>query len=249
MANGWSLSVALISKHFGKLGDSLAEALANFDPETATQVDRDKLADKLRGFATKLAEARTTYSKEKKEADDLRELIANDERAAAVLIAKFEAGEITEDVLTMFADELEANKAKLPQEESEAQDAKDLLDAIEDLFRTVEKQLADFDANAKKALNELNRAKAEKERALLRQENQEQIKAMTAGLKNTSTALGALGKKAAALKIEADAANILAESGQKDIDKAKAVDEARKIAAGTVTPKLSAADRLRGLTK
>ena len=36
MGKGWSLSVSLISKHFGKLGDTLAEAIASFDPETAT---------------------------------------------------------------------------------------------------------------------------------------------------------------------------------------------------------------------
>lgn len=249
MSKGWKLSVALVSKHFGKLGDALAEAIANFDPETATEVDRDRLADQLRSFAVKLAEARRKFDKEQKEAVELRELIANDEKAAEILIQKFESGDIDEATLNMFADELEANKARLPLEESEANDAKELVDALEELFKTVEKQLADFDANAKKAISELNRAKAEKERQELRQQNQEQLRAMKTGLGSTSTALGALGKRAEKIRVEADAARIMADSGQKEVDKSNAVEEARKIAAGTSTKTVSAVDRLRGLSK
>lgn len=249
MSNGWSLSMSLISKHFGKLGDSLAEAIASFDPETATQVDRDRLAEQLRGFATKLAEARRKFDKEQKEADELRVLIANDEKAAEILIGKFEAGQIDEATLNMFADELESNKARLPQEEAEANDAKELVTALEDLFRTIEKQLADFDTNAKKAINDLNRAKAEKERQELRQQNQEQLRALKTGLSGSSTALGALAKKAEKERVAADAAKIVADSGQKDVDKSNAVEEARKIAAGTSTQTMSAVDRLRGLSK
>ena len=53
--NGWGLTARLISKHFGVLGDKISEAIANFDPETATEADRDRLADTLRQTAQKLA--------------------------------------------------------------------------------------------------------------------------------------------------------------------------------------------------
>ena len=249
MGKGWSLSVSLISKHFGKLGDSLAEAIASFDPETATEVDRDRLADKLREFAGKLAQARRSFEKEQKEADDLRALIANDEKAAEVLIQKFEAGQLDEETLNAFADELEINKARLPQEEAEAKDAKELVEALEKLFKTVEKQLADFDAHAKKAINALKMAQADKERQELRQQQQSELRNLKSGLSGTSTALGALSKKAEKLKTEAEAARIIADSGQKDVDRSNAVEEARKIAAGTAPKATSAVDRLRNMSK
>ena len=59
MAGG--LTARLISKHFGALGDRVSEAIANFDPETATEADRDRLADSLRLTAQKLAAARGAF--------------------------------------------------------------------------------------------------------------------------------------------------------------------------------------------
>eukprot|EP01032_Pedospumella_encystans_P033974 gene33974-38398_t len=43
-SNGWALTARLITKHFGALGDRVSEAIANFDPETATEADRDRLS-------------------------------------------------------------------------------------------------------------------------------------------------------------------------------------------------------------
>ena len=50
-SNGCGLTARRISKHFGALGDRVSEAIANFDPETATEADRDRLADSLRSTA------------------------------------------------------------------------------------------------------------------------------------------------------------------------------------------------------
>ena len=47
----WGLTARLINKHFGALGDKIAEAIAGFDPETATEADRDRLAATLREAA------------------------------------------------------------------------------------------------------------------------------------------------------------------------------------------------------
>ena len=245
MSNGWKLSVALISKQFGKLGDSFAEAIANFDPETATEADRDALALKLRGFAGELVKARNSYNKEKKEADDLTALIDSDSKASEILIAKFEAGEIDETTLNSFADEVEENKARLVQEIQEAADAKELVDAFDELFKTVEKQLADFDAAAKKALSTLARAKADQAAQDANAERLATLANLKSGLKDSSTALGALGRKAQKIQESADTTRLLNESGQKTVDKANVVADARKLAAGVSTKPMSAVERLR----
>lgn len=247
--SGWKLTAALFVKQISALGDKVAASLAAFDPETATEVDRDKLKEQLREVALKLAEARQKYDFEKKEADDLSAQIEQDEKAAAVLIAKFEAGQIDEALLTEFANNLEAMKARLPAELQDVTDAKELVDTLQDILNTIEKNLNDFEAAAKKALQAIAQAKADKEREELRQQNQANLAAMKSGLGGASTALGALNKKAAELRVQADAAATVTAIGQKPIDRANAVDEARRIAAGTATPASeSAADRLRRLT-
>jgi hypothetical protein len=247
--SGWKLSAALFWKQISVLGDSAAQALASFDPETATEVDRDNLVAKLREIATKLAESRRKHDAEKQEADTLAAQIAQDEKAAVVLLAKFEAGDIDEDTLTEFANNLEDMKARLPGEQQDASDAKELVDTLQSILGTIEKKLADFDTNAKKALRAIEQARAEQERQSLRLQSQDELRSLKSGLGSSSTALGALNKKAEKLRVAADAAAIEADIGQKPLDRQNAVEEARRIAAGGSSPAAeSAADRLRRLT-
>ena len=74
--SGWGLTGRLISKHFGALGDKVSEAIANFDPETATQADRDRIQDTLRSTAQKLAAARASFDKEHADVVQLQKLLA-----------------------------------------------------------------------------------------------------------------------------------------------------------------------------
>ncbi|MFY2658295.1 hypothetical protein ACOTC5_30310 [Achromobacter xylosoxidans] len=246
--SGWKLTAALLVKQISNLGTSVAQALASFDPETATEVDRDKLQGKLREVSVKLAEARRSYDVEKAEFIGLSKQIEQDEKAAAVLIAKFDAGEIDEAVLNEFANNLEDMKARLPAEEQDAVDAKELVDTLQGILDTVEKKLADFDAHAKKVMRAIQQAKADQERQALRLQNQDELKTLKAGLGSTSTALGALEQKANKLRVQADATAIQADIGQKPLDRVNAVEEARRIASGAASPAAeSAADRLRRL--
>ena len=244
--SGWNLSVALITKHFGKLGDSIAEALASFDPETATQVDRDNLQAKLREVATKMAEARRKYDIEQREAVNLAALIATDEKAAEILIAKFEKGEIDEATLNEFSSNLEAEKARLPGEQQDVSDAKALVDTLQDILNTVEQRLGEFDQHAKEALRAIAQAQAEKERQELRLQHQSELREIQTGLGGASTALGALAQKAEKLRVEAEASRSIADVGQKPLDRNNAVEEARKLASGAAPATcLSAVERLR----
>ena len=123
-SNGWGLTARLIQKHFGVLGDKLSETIANFDPETATEADRDRLQESLRASATKLAQARSAFNKEHDDVVKLQTLIATDQKATETLAQRLAAGTITEATVTLFCDELEANKAKLPTELQQEADAK-----------------------------------------------------------------------------------------------------------------------------
>jgi chromosome segregation ATPase len=246
--SGWKLSAALIVKQVSAFGDTVAQALVSFDPETATEVDRENLQKHLREAATKLASARHEYDGVKKTADALEAQIAQDTKAAAVLISKLEAKEIDESTLTEFADNLEDMKARLPVAQQDVKDAQELVDTVQGIVNTIEKKLADFDAAAKKALRGIAQAQANQERENLRLQNQQELRDLQSGVGGTSTALGALTRKAEKLQVQADATAIQANIGQKPLDRANAIDEARRIAAGTATPVAeSAADRLRRL--
>ena len=139
--NGWGLTVRLITKHFGALGNRVSEAIANFDPETATEADRDRLADNLRSAAQKLAAARAAFTKEADDVTKLRQLIATDEQAAGTLAERLAAGKISESTITLFCDELESNKARLPQELQEEADARQYMNELQTIVDALSKQL------------------------------------------------------------------------------------------------------------
>jgi hypothetical protein len=247
-SNGWGLTARLISKHFGALGDRVSEAIANFDPETATEADRDRLADTLRSTAQKLAAARSSFDKERNDVIKLRELIANDERAADTLGERLAAGKISEATINLFCDELEANKARLPVEEQEAADAQEYMDELQKIVDALSQQLADFDAAAKKAMQALATAKAQRDLQQVRAERQEQLNGLK-GLQGNSSALNALTRRAQAVSNEAAGMKIVADIGQRPHDQKAELDALRKSVANEAAGGgESALDRLKRLS-
>lgn len=240
---GWGLTARLISKHFGKLGDTLAEALASFDPETATEADRDRLQATLTDAAIKLAKARTEYQKESTDVTKLEDLIRKDTTLAATLAERLATGEITEDTVNLLCDELEANKARLPIEIQEREEAKMFLDEIQQIVDILTGQLRAFEQQAKQAKMALSRAEAQKDLQTMRTARQEEINSLR-NIGSSSTALNAMTKRAAKLQAEADGMKIVADIHQKPMDDAKKLDALR---ASIDTPKESAAERLKRL--
>ena len=224
---GWGLTGRLISKHFGALGDKISEAIANFDPETATEADRDNLANNLRTAAAKLAAARTAFNKERDDVVKLKALIESDEKAFDTLAARLQAGTITEATVNLFCDELENNKSRLSLEEQEEADAKEYMDELQSLADAMSKALSEFDANAKKALQQLATAKAKKELQEMKLERQQELNDLS-GLKTKSSALGALTKKAEKINNEAEGLKILTDINQKPLDQQAELDAIRK---------------------
>jgi hypothetical protein len=246
-SNGWGLTARLISKHFGVLGDRVSEAIANFDPETATEADRDRLADTLRTTAQKLAAARASFEKEHADVVKLRNLIAGDEKATETLGERLAAGKISEATINLFCDELEANKARLPQEVQEEEDAQQYMDELQKIVDALSKQLSDFDAAAKKALQALATAKAQKDLQAIRSERQSQLAGLS-GLQGNSSALEALTRRAQTVSNEAAGMRIVADIGQRPIDQAAEIDAIRKSVSQADTAGESTLERLKRLS-
>ncbi|MES2822509.1 MAG: hypothetical protein V4732_02835 [Pseudomonadota bacterium] len=244
---GWGLTARLITKHFGVLGDKISEAIANFDPETATEADRDRLADTLRETAQKLAAARADFDKEHQDVVKLRSLIETDEKAFDTLAARLAAGTISEATVNMFCDELETNKARLPVEMQEEADAAEYMKELQAVVEALSKQLMEFDAAAKKALKALASANAQRDLQELRADRQQQL-ASFGGLKSRSTALDALSRRAQKVSNEAEGLKIVANINQKPLDQQAELDAIRKSVAQADTAGETALERLKRLS-
>ena len=246
-ASGWGLTARLISKHFGVLGNRLSEAIANFDPETATEADRDRLASTLRETAQVLASARASFDKEHNDVISLRTLIANDEKATEKLAERLAAGTISEATVTLFCDELEANKARLPQKLQEEADARSYMDELQKIIDALSQQLAEFDAQAKKAMQTLAAAKAQKDLQEMRMERQGQLAGLS-GMQGNSTALSALTRRAQAVSNEAAGLRIVADIGQKPLDQAAEIEAIRQSVSQSESAGESTLERLKRLS-
>lgn len=245
--NGWGLTARLISKHFGALGDRVSEAIANFDPETATEADRDRLADSLRATAQKLAAARTSFDKEAADVVRLRQLIATDEQAAGTLADRLAAGKISEATITLFCDELEANKARMPQELQEEADARQYMDELQTIVDALSNQLAEFDSAAKKAMQALASARAQQDLQQLRAERQSQLAGLS-GMRGNSSALNALTRRAQVISNEAAGLKIVTDIGQRPYEQAAELEAIRKSVSQPALANESALARLQRLS-
>jgi DNA repair exonuclease SbcCD ATPase subunit len=245
---GWSLTGRLLAKHFGSIGDSIASMIAGFDPETATQADRDSLADSLRRVAEKYVRAKSVFEKEQQDVVDLKAAIARDENVAGSLVAKLTAGQIDEATAMMFADELQAEKERLPQEVREEADARAFMDEIKAIVDELSARLGQFDSAAAKAKAQLAQAESQLELQRTRQEQQEQLQGLR-GASSPSTGMGALQKRANDLREKAAAMQVVTDIGSKPAESRAKLDALRKsVAEASPAGGSSAIDRLRALS-
>ncbi|MEY3807684.1 MAG: hypothetical protein RI893_660 [Pseudomonadota bacterium] len=246
----FSLLGRLFGAQVNQAGESLVGALVAFDPETATQVDRDALAEKIQNVARKFAEAKQDYDKEQndvvvKQAQINQYLVTLD-----IMVGQLERHEISEAVFNDFYAGIEESQAQLPQEIEEAAEAKAVKDELDDILKILTQQLNDFDQVTTKALRDVKLAQSQVEKEKLKTERQSELSNLKKGLGAESTAVRKLQEIAKKAKIEADAAKTVREitaKPQSQAEKMEAIMAQTQQAGAPVVGTMSAAERVAAL--
>ncbi|WP_207459080.1 hypothetical protein [Azospirillum sp. SYSU D00513] len=189
------------------------EALVQWDPKAATEAELRTMEEHLDRLGRQVAEARTAYNREKKEADAIAGL-SRQRLAAAEHLQRQLEGEVDAARKATLEKSLETLVAMLeqmaPEVDREAQDAKD----AEEFLQMLEQTYAQAGEKLKTARSELNRAERDMSRAAQQRsvaEQRAEAARQAAGLSSATSGLGMALKAmqdAAAKELEgAEAAN------------------------------------------
>lgn len=246
----FSLLGRLFGAQVDQAGESLVGALVAFDPETATEVDRDALVEKIQDVAKKFAEAKQDYDKEYNDVvvqqKQLNEYLAT----LDIMVGQLERQEITQSVFDEFFAGIEESQAQLAQEEEEAAEAKAVKDELDEILKVLTQQMNDFDRVTTKALRDVKLAESQAEKEKLKAERQAELANLKNGIGGESTAVKKLQEMAKQAKIEAEAAKTVREVTSKPVSQAEkmAALVAQAKQAGTpATSTMSAAERVAAL--
>ena len=119
---------------------------------------------------------------------------------------------------------------------------------MQQIVDSMSAQLAEFDASAKKALQTLANANAQKDLQEMRLQRQSELAGLK-GLGDHSTALNALTKRAEKVSNQAAGLKILTDINQKPIDQAAEIEAIRKSVSQSAQPHESALERLQRLSQ
>jgi hypothetical protein len=245
---------SLLGRLFGaqvhEAGESLVGALVAFDPETATQVDRDALAEKIQEVARKFAAAKQDYDKEQNDVVVKQQQIDEYLATLDIMVGQLERKEISQATFDEFFAGIEESQAQLAQEIEEANEAKAVKDELDDILKILTQQLNDFDRVTAKALRDVKLAESQVEKEKLKAERQTELANLKSGLGAESTAVKKLQEIAKKAKIDAEAAKTVREitaKPQSQEDKMAALMAQAKQASEPATSTLSAAERVAAL--
>lgn len=243
----FSLLGRLFGAQVNQAGESLVSALVSFDPETATQVDRDALVEKIQGVAEKFAAAKQDYDKEQNDVVVKKAQINDYLASLDVMVGQLERQEITQGVFDDFCLGIEDAQEMLVQEEVEASEAKAVKDELEEILRILTQQMNNFDRVTTKALHDVKLAETQVAKEKVKTQRQAELSNLRSGLGSESSAVRKLQEIAQKAKIEAEAAKTVREIAQKPANQA---DKMAAIMAQTkqaTTPITSAAERVAAL--
>jgi hypothetical protein len=224
--------------------------LVAFDPETATEVDRDALEEKIQGVARKFAEAKQDYDKEQNDVVVKQAQINEYLGSLDVMVGQLERQEITQGVFDDFYAGIEEAQTQLVQEQEEAAEAKAVKDELDDILKILTSQLNDFDKITSKALRDVKLAESQVEKEKLKADRQAELANLKNGIGAESTAVRKLQEIANKAKIEAEAAKTVREitaKPQSQEEKMAAIMAQAKQASTPATSTLSAAERVAAL--
>ncbi len=246
----FSLLGRLFGAQVDQAGESLVGALVAFDPETATEVDRDALAEKIQNVARKFAAAKQDYDKEQNDVVVKQAQINEYLASLDVMVGQLERQEISQAAFDDFYAGIEEAQAQLPQEIEEAAEAKAVKDELDDILKILTSQLNDFDKITTKALRDVKLAQSQVEKEKLKAERQAELANLKNGIGAESTAVRKLQEIANKAKIEAEAAKTVREittKPQSQEEKMAAMMAQAKQASAPATSTMSAAERVAAL--
>ncbi len=246
----FSLLGRLFGAQVDQAGESLVGALVAFDPETATEVDRDALAEKIQNVAKKFAEAKQDYDKEQNDVVVKQEQINEYLSTLEVMVGQLDRQEISQAVFDDFYAGIEESQVQLVQEQEEAAEAKAVKDELDDILKILTSQLHDFDRITSKALRDVKLAESQVEKEKLKSERQAELANLKKGIGGESTAVRKLQEIAKKAKIDAEAAKTVREittKPQSQEDKMAAIMAQAKQASAPAANTMSAAERVAAL--
>ncbi len=246
----FSLLGRLFGAQVDQAGESLVGALVAFDPETATEVDRDALAEKIQNVAKKFAEAKQDYDKEQNDVVVKQAQINEYLSTLEVMVGQLDRQEISQAVFDDFYAGIEESQVQLVQEQEEAAEAKAVKDELDDILKILTSQLHDFDRITSKALRDVKLAESQVEKEKLKSERQAELANLKKGIGGESTAVRKLQEIAKKAKIDAEAAKTVREittKPQSQEDKMAAIMAQAKQASAPAANTLSAAERVAAL--
>jgi hypothetical protein len=246
----FSLLGRLFGAQVDQAGESLVGALVAFDPETATEVDRDALEEKIQGVARKFAEAKQDYDKEQNDVVVKQAQINEYLGSLDVMVGQLERQEISQGVFDDFYAGIEEAQVQLVQEQEEAAEAKAVKDELDDILKILTSQLNDFDKITSKALRDVKLAESQVEKEKLKADRQAELANLKKGIGAESTAVRKLQEIAKKAKIEAEAAKTVREittKPQSQEEKMAEIMAKAKQASAPATSTMSAAERVAAL--
>jgi chromosome segregation ATPase len=235
--------------------NSAIEAIVRWDPKSATEAELRTMEQNLDELGLQVAQARASYDREKKEADQIMALSQQRMAAAEQIQARLEAeaspagkAALEKSLATLVA-MLEQMAPEVERERQDVIDAEAFLRSLEETYQQAGQKLRTARADLTRAERDMTRAEQQREAAERRAEAARQAAGLASASSGLSVALKAMQDNAARNLAQAEAANSKASllRPSKPEQEDPNIAAAMAAAAGKASPQASLADRLQAL--
>jgi chromosome segregation ATPase len=188
------------------------EALVRWDPKSATEAELRTMEQHLDELGRQVAEARASYTKEKKEADAIKALSSQRMAAAEQLQRQMDAETDParkasfEKSLATIVNMLEQMAPDVDREVQDEVDAHEFLTMLEDSYNQAGAKLKDAKSALERAQRDMGRAEQQREMAARQAEAARQAAGLAGATSGLNVALKAMQDSAAKNLVEAEAA-------------------------------------------
>jgi hypothetical protein len=201
----------LIGVKFNKAAQAGVEALVRWDPKSASEAEMRTMEQHLDDLGREVALARQSYDRENKEAEAIQALSQQRMAAAEQLQAQAEAASdparkaSLETSLGTLVTMLEQMAPEVDREKTEAADAKDFLQMLEQTYAEAGGKLKAARSALEQAQRDMGRAAQQREQADRQAEAARRAAGLASSTSSLTVALKAMQEAAAKDRVAADA--------------------------------------------